>query len=192
MRKHYKITAAFVMAASLTAGILGGCGSSGGSGETTAAQTEAVQTEESSQAETEALEPDEIPNPMEEVSGPEAFEEIGIHMAAPEGAENLACFMISGAVADMRFTLDGIDYTYRASVTAEDFAGIFERFKEETLTAGGEDGTPEILIKTTDSNGRLASWSQGETNYTLYTSHEMTDEAITQAALQTAAASAAE
>ena len=49
----------------------------------------------------------------------------------------------------------------------------------------GEQST-EVTIKTTQSGGRLASWSWGETDYTLYTSSQMEDEAITQAALELA------
>ena len=34
-------------------------------------------------------------------------------------------------------------------------------------------------IRTTESGGRLASWNWDETNYTLYTAAQISDEAIT-------------
>ena len=37
----------------------------------------------------------------------------------------------------------------------------------------------EVLIKTTDSGGRLASWEWGSTKYTLYTAAQVDDETIT-------------
>lgn len=45
-------------------------------------------------------------------------------MVLPEGAEDTSFFIINQEVADARFSLDGVPYTYRASDTAEDFAGF--------------------------------------------------------------------
>ena len=87
----------------------------------------------------------------------------------------------SWAGREVHVTLDGVDYTWRASNTAEDFAGIFERFKEgeEIDTSYDADGeSAKITIKTTESGGRLAAWAWGDTNYTLYTAAVVEDEAI--------------
>ena len=88
----------------------------------------------------------------------------------------------------MEFTLDGHSHSYRASRTAEDFAGIFERFEDSVITEKyGGRGTEHRGDDQDDTErGRLASWSWGETDYTLYTSSQMEDEAITQAALELA------
>ena len=110
-----------------------------------------------------------------------AFEAIGVHMVLPEGAEDTSFFIINQEVADARFSLDGVPYTYRASDTAEDFAGIFERFKDEAISLNYDYGETslEVLIKTTDSGGRLASWEWGSTKYTLYTAAQVDDDTIT-------------
>lgn len=121
------------------------------------------------------------PNPMAEVKDVLAFETIGVHMVLPEDASDTSFFIINNQVADARFTADSIPYTYRASDTAEDFAGIFERFKEDIITETYEygDESAEVLIRTTDSGGRLSSWEWGSTKYTLYTASPVDDHTIT-------------
>ena len=164
----------------LTALLAAGCG--GGQKEpvkTSEAETSAP-AETGTTAET-GTEPQELPNPMVEVKDVLAFETIGVHMVLPEGAEDTSFFIINQEVADAQFTLDGVAYTYRASDTAEDFAGIFERFKDEAITQNYDYGETslEVLIKTTDSGGRLASWEWGSTKYTLYTAAQVDDDTIT-------------
>ena len=112
----------YLISLSLAAGLalsqLTGCASSGPE-ETTAAES----TQAPSEAETAS-----IPNPMEEVENEQSFESMGIHMVAPADGENTKFYTISGEVAEITFDENGVSYCYRASNTAEDFAGIFERF----------------------------------------------------------------
>ena len=165
----------YMMAVSLAAGLaliqLSGCSSSKPE-ETTAQETTVAQTE----AETAS-----IPNPIEDVENEQVFESIGVHMVAPADGENEHFSIISGEVAEITFDENGVSYCYRASNTAEDFAGIFERFTDETLTVNWESGDTagEAQVKTTQSGGRLASWSWGSTRYTLYTAAAVSDEDCT-------------
>ena len=161
----------------LTAAAAVGCG--GKTGETTPAQTEssaAVQTTEAAG----------MPNPMETAKDVNDFEKLGIHMVVPEEAGDVQYYTINGEVADIRFTLDDVNYTWRASNTAEDFAGIFERFKGNpaTLEYDYGAGKVEAVVKTTESGGRLAEWTWGDTVYTLYTSQTVEDEAINSVVLE--------
>lgn len=159
---------AVLLTAVLASCIIGGCAKK---------PAEPVKTTQAeSLAETaETTESPGLPNPMEEVDNELAFEAIGVHMVLPKEAVNPSYFMINGEVADIHFTFNNIDYTYRASDTAEDFAGIFERFKEGVITekAGSEEQETEIQIRTTESGGRLAAWEWGSTKYTLYTASEV-------------------
>ena len=77
---------------------------------------------------------------------------------------------------------NGVSYCYRASNTAEDFAGIFERFTDQELAVNWESGkiAGQAQVKTTESGGRLASWSWGSTRYTVYTASAISDEECTQ------------
>lgn len=135
---------------------------------------------ETSASQTGGAESQSAPNPMEEVDSALAFEKIGVHMVLPEEAAEPSYFIINGEVADVKFSVGEVAYTYRASDTAEDFAGIFERFTDNVITEtckSGENGT-EVLIKTTESGGRLAAWDWGSTKYTLYTASQVTDDDI--------------
>lgn len=165
----------YVIAVSLVAGLafaqLFGCSSSKPE-ETTAKETTAAPAKEQTAS---------IPNPMEEVENEQAFESMGVHMVAPADGENKRFFIISGEVAEISFEENGVSYCYRASNTAEDFAGIFERFKDETLAVNWESGDTagKAQVRTTQSGGRLALWSWGNTCYTLYTASDISDEDCT-------------
>ena len=168
-----------LLAVALTALLAAGCGGKKEPVKTSEAETSAP-AETGTRAESGTA-TQELPNPMAEVKDVLAFEAIGVHMVLPEGAEDTSFFIINQEVADAQFTLDGVAYTYRASDTAEDFAGIFERFKDEAIAQNYDYGETslEVLIKTTDSGGRLASWEWGSTKYTLYTAAQVDDESIT-------------
>ena len=168
-----------LLAVALTALLAAGCGGKKEPVKTSEAETSAP-AETGTRAESGTA-TQELPNPMAEVKDVLAFEAIGVHMVLPEGAEDTSFFIINQEVADAQFTLDGVAYTYRASDTAEDFAGIFERCKDEAISRNYDYGEPslEVLIKTTDSGGRLASWEWGSTKYTLYTAAQVDDDTIT-------------
>ena len=168
-----------LLAIALTALLAAVCGSKKEPVKTSEAETSAP-AETGTRAESGTA-TQELPNPMAEVKDVLAFEAIGVHMVLPEGAEDTSFFIINQEVADAQFTLDGVAYTYRASDTAEDFAGIFERFKDEAISRNYDYGETslEVLIKTTDSGGRLASWEWGSTKYTLYTAAQVDDDTIT-------------
>ena len=147
----------YIIFVSLTAGLvltqLSGCSSSKVK-ETSAQETTVAPTE----AETAS-----IPNPMEEVGNEQDFEAMGVHMVAPADGENKQFFIINGEVAEISF------------------AGIFERFKDDILVVSWKSGDAagEAQVKTTESGGRLASWSWGSTGYTLYTASDISDEDCT-------------
>lgn len=152
---------------------------SGGNRETAPSETEespaAVQTEASSLA---AGEEEEIPNPFQQVEDPKGLEEIGLSMEIPEEASSVECYIISGEIGEVSFELDGKKYSYRGAVHAEDFAGIFEEFEPEVTSVSDCGADEDLLVKTTVSGGRLASWSKNGAKYTLYTPSAATDEEI--------------
>ena len=145
----------YLISLSLAAGLalsqLTGCASSGPE-ETTAAES----TQAPSEAETAS-----IPNPMEEVENEQSFESMGIHMVAPADGEHTKSYPISGEVAEITFD---------------------ERFTDLELAVNWESGkiAGQAQVKTTESGGRLASWSWGSTRYTVYTASAISDEECTQ------------
>lgn len=164
-RKKWMLGLALLLAAAAEAG----CG--GRTNETSPAQAESS---------TALRETADIPNPMKEVGDVNAFEKLGIHMVVPDGAKDVRYYLINGEVADIRLTMDGVNYTWRASNTAQDFSGIFQRFKENPYTLNYDYGTGTlgVLVKTTESGGRLAEWTWGDTAYTLYTAGSVEDDVI--------------
>ena len=170
--KPYKAAAVLAAAAIMAAG----CGQK-------QPQESAAQTEEETSASAAETSPAvQRPNPMTAVTDETAFESLGIYMALPEEAADPLCFILNGEVAEIQFSYNEIPCSYRASNTAEDFAGIFERFTDQILTVeyetleGGE--TAAAQIRTTQSGGRLASWKWKDTSYTLYTASDISDEDI--------------
>lgn len=168
----YKAAAVIAAAAIMTTG----CGQK-------QPQESTVQTEEGESASAaETLPAVKRPNPMTAVTDETAFLSLGIYMALPKEAADPLCFILNGEVAEIQFTYNEIPYSYRASNTSEDFAGIFERFTDQVLTveyeALQEGETAAAQIRTTQSKGRLASWKWKDTSYTLYTASGISDEDI--------------
>jgi hypothetical protein len=130
-----------------------------------------------------------IPNPIVEVSDASAFDELGLPIDAPEGAENVRYSIISGEIAQVNFTLDGADYTYRAANSEEDISGVYETFDdvEKSIEADGEDWSASITVKTVkDGDGALATWRYGSVQFSLYTPDEVSADAMGAVATQLA------
>lgn len=188
MKKWVLLAAAAVLAVNVT-----GCKSGGDAPSGTKNAAEAS-TQAGSQAEPgdeeagteeskgEAVDPaeEEIPNPFKELDGPEGLKELQLNMEVPEGAEEIQCFSIDNEIGEVSFVLDGHKYAYRGAAHAEDFSGIFEEFEPDELGVSdlGADGS--VVIKTTVSGGRLASWEKGGAKYTLYTPDAVEDGALIQ------------
>ncbi len=147
-------------------------------GETTAAEGGSAAGEESGEESAATKTGEEMPNPYEDLDGPEGLKEAGLSMEAPEGAEDGKYYLISGEIGEITFTLEEAPYSYRGAVHAEDFAGIFEEFEEEVSALSDCGADEDLLVKTTVSGGRLASWSKNGAKYTLYTPKPVEDEDI--------------
>ena len=77
-------------------------------------------------------------NPLHEGTKESVLEATGFAMTAPEGAQNVMYFTIdqtdSRPIAEMRFELDGKNYTYRMKGAAafEDISGFYYTWEEQT------------------------------------------------------------
>lgn len=148
----------------------------------TEATTEAKESQDPGTQESQGAEPsaaegeEEIPNPFVEQEKAEDLKAVEVSMDAPEGALDVKYYLIDDEIAEITFTLEDNKFSYRGAAHAEDFAGIFEEF-EEDVTALSDCGADEdLIIKTTVSGGRLASWSKNGAKYTLYTPSTVADE----------------
>lgn len=96
-----------------------------------------------------------MPNPMHEATAESILNDIGFSFTAPAGAENVTFFTIDmnddSPIAEMRFTQDGADWTYRIRAALEyaDISGMYYQWKNSSKTSIGY-------------NEAQASWNDGE------------------------------
>ncbi len=82
----------------------------------------------------------ELPNPVQLSSAEEILEDLGFNLLTPVGAEEVTYSIIDMGdeekIAQVDFTLDEIEYTYRASAAAEwtDISGMNYEWTEEVET----------------------------------------------------------
>ena len=113
----------------------------------------------------------QIPNPVVSVDGASDFETLGIAIDAPKGAADAEYSIIGGELAQITFTLDGVEYTYRAQKTDGDISGLYVEFEDEAVQvdADFDNGSVSIGIKSVkDSDAKLAEWSVNGTRFSLY------------------------
>ena len=123
-----------ILAGVLTLGILVGCASK--KAESTTQETTKIETTAQTSEDTEQKAV--MSNPMTETDEKGMQEKTGITLKAPEGAEKIQYFVIDTGdekpIAELRFTIGGKDYTYRAQLNgatkAEDNSGMAYTWKE--------------------------------------------------------------
>ena len=119
-----------------------------------------------------------IPNPLVEQDSAQALSDIGYPIDAPANAKDVKYIIIDGNLAEVLFTLDGREYTYRgADESMGDIAGVYETFDEEAqnINVDGEGWYASVTVKTIEGGkrGALASWSYSPKQYTLYCGNEV-------------------
>lgn len=136
---------------------------------------------------------EQVPNPILEVEDASAFLALGLKLDAPAGAENVRYSIIDGDLAQVLFSLDGADYTYRASKTLEgDISGIYAELEDEAvgICVDGVDFGVCVDFRTVKSGGYIASWHAGETQYSLSTLSPVAEQAFTELAISIASEAA--
>ena len=116
-------------------------------------------------------------NPIQRVNGAEDFQNtLGLHLAAPDVAEDPAYSIISGQIAQIRYTWDGKDFTLRCAETTEDISGVYGPFiPYDSMGILIEYGSELFTVRTkypTDG-GALALWQIGNYSYSLFTTGEL-------------------
>ena len=122
-----------------------------------------------------------VVNPMTEVDSPKTFQLGGFAITPPEGSTDIVCHYIDDySIAQVKFTYQGHEYTYRASTSLTDISGVYGTFKTDviSLNVGEGEYASTIEIKTTDEDGRLCSWSLSPVTFSLFTPDKMTDDEI--------------
>ena len=121
-------------------------------------------------------------NPIREAEGSSDFEAIGVSLKLPErfdGDRNILYSIIDGKIAQIQFydTIAESDAMVRAADRSEeDISGIYYVFDDSkkqnwfTVTEGGEriEITVQVTVENSDVPGALATWTCGETQYSLW------------------------
>lgn len=86
-----------------------------------------------------------VGSPVEDVSGVQDFEKLGFIIDAPKEAENVGYYILDGRVAQIIFSLDGGEYTYRAAELDEDFSGVYGEVVRSVLLDAEYDAVLDYL-----------------------------------------------
>jgi hypothetical protein len=119
----------------------------------------------------------QVINPIQAVESAADFQNtLGIYLSAPESGENPSYSIISGQIAQIRYTWQEKDFTLRCAETTEDISGVYGPFiPYDSMGILIEYGSELFTVRTkypTDG-GALALWQIGEYSYSLYTADEM-------------------
>lgn len=120
-----------------------------------------------------------IPNPIVDVDGSAALAAAGVRMDAPAGATGQAYSLIGGTLAQVKFTFDGVEYTYRASVAESDISGVYDEFTDLYVLQVMCDGyTVDAKVSSAASGGKLVGWAHEGVTYCLWAAENVADEAL--------------
>lgn len=131
----------------------------------------------------------EVVNPVKEVDGASAFEPMDLYIDAPDGASDVRYSTISDKIAQVVFTLDGHEYTYRAAHTDEDITGLYVEYEEIELhsDADGDGWTASVRVRTIrDGGGMLAEFAYGTAKFSLYTPDPVNEQTVAELAVSLA------
>lgn len=101
--------------------------------------------------------------PIGDVSGAQDFEALGFTIDAPEGAENISYCILDGQIAQVVFSLDGQEYTYRAGKLDGDFSGA----SGEAVGSVSLDAEYDAVLDCLSPDMWRAHWVKGSVNYYL-------------------------
>ena len=85
----------------------------------------------------------EVKNPMVSTDAEGFLDQIGVELGLPDGAEDVAYFVISETLGEMRFTVDGVEMNARVQSADEytDISGLYYTWDvEEDCTVNGREG----------------------------------------------------
>lgn len=120
-----------------------------------------------------------VVNPYQEVDGPEAFEQdLGFRIDAPEGADDVLYIIITpDHIADVRFALEGHEYSLRACKENDDISGIYGDVKKTEELGDGNNAVLTVL-GSGDESYLTISWTSGGVNYVLSNTDGASEEEI--------------
>ncbi len=139
----------------------------------------ASKTKRADSYDTEPMASAEKPNPWVTVKDSESLKEnTGIAIDAPAAADEIAYSSLGDEIADVTFTVEGHEYTLRASKRIDDFSGLYGKTEKES-TVVSVNGTADLEVFSDGDEIYLKiTWSDGDTVYILTNTDGATEEAF--------------
>ena len=123
-----------------------------------------------------------IPNPMVELEASQQ-EVLGMMFTVPEEMDVSGRWLISETIAQINFSLDGRQYTYRAASAEQgDISGLYVDFEEEALgvNVDAQDYAVSATVRfVKETGGALAQWETNGRIFSLYTPDAVDAQTIT-------------
>lgn len=116
--------------------------------------------------------------PIEDVSGAQDFEKLGFAIDAPEEAENISYCILDGEIAQVSFSLEGNQYTYRAAKLDGDFSGV----TGETVGSISLNAEYDAVLDRLSPDTWRAHWIKDSVSYYLANFDGAGDEDVTNTA----------
>ena len=120
----------------------------------------------------------QVVNPIQSVNGAEDFQNtLGLHLATPDVAEGPAYSIISGQIAQIRFTYQGAEFTLRGTYLEGDHSGVYGPFTNDdiALALDHAKGGCHIQIRYTTEGIAVANWSISSIQFSLASSEAVQD-----------------
>ena len=119
----------------------------------------------------------QVVNPIRTVDSPEDFpNSLGTYITPPNKVEDLSFSVISGEIAQIRYTLGGREFTHRCAETTEDISGVYGPFipyDSIGVLIDHHSGSYTVRTKYPTDGGAVATWQIGDYSYSLYTPDEI-------------------
>ena len=112
-------------------------------------------------------------NPIRTVDSPEDFpDDLSTYLFVTEKAQDPAYSIISGEIAQIRFTYQGAEFTLRGTYLEGDHSGVYGPFTEEeiALTLDHPKSGCNIQIRYTTGGIVVANWSISSMQFSLASS----------------------
>lgn len=125
------------------------------------------------------MDPAEMANPWVTVKDSESLKEnTGITIDAPAAADEIAYSSLGDEIADVTFTVEGHEYTLRASKSRDDFSELYGKTEKES-TIASDNGTADLKVLSEGDEIYLKiTWSDGDTVYILTNTDGASEEAF--------------
>lgn len=114
-------------------------------------------------------------SPIVDVSGAQEFERLGFTIDAPDGAGNVSYQILDGKIAQVLFSLDGREYTYRAAGLDGDFSGA----NGEPAGSAALDAEYGAVLDRLSPAIWRAHWSRGSISFYLVNADGADEKTVT-------------